>query len=59
MFKKIKYLLKNFDTIKKIVEEHNSIATLVPEKKKGKVSIAGVPEEQREYIEKNFKIERS
>ena len=59
MFKKIKYLLKNFDTIKELVEKNKEIATLVPEKKKGKVSIAGVPEEQREYIEKNFKIERS
>lgn len=57
MFKKLKYLLKNFDTIKKIVEEYNNIATLVPEKK-NKVSIAGVPDEQRKYIEENFKIEK-
>lgn len=55
MFKKIRYLLKNFDTIKKIVEEYNSIATLVPEKK-NKVSIAGVPDEQKKYIEENYKI---
>ena len=57
MFKKIKYLLDNYDTIKEIIESHNKIAKLVPEKKKNKrVSIAGVPEEQKKYIEENFKI---
>jgi hypothetical protein len=56
MFKKIKYLLKNFDTIKAIVEEHEK----APKKNKPKrVSLEGVPEEQRKYIEENFKIERS
>ena len=56
MFKKIKYLLDNYDAIKEIVEEHKA-ADKKPEKKKHKrVSIAGVPEEQKKYIEKNFKI---
>ena len=54
MFKKINYLLKNFDKIKTIIEDYDK---LVQEKaSKKKVSIAGVPDEQKEYIEKNFKI---
>ena len=53
MFKKIKFLLNNFDTIKKIVEEYGK----EPKKKETRrVSIAGVPEEQRKYIEENFEI---
>lgn len=53
MFKKIKYLLRNFDTLKKLIEEHDKLAVKVEKKR---VSIAGVPEEQRKYIEDNFKI---
>lgn len=54
MFKKINYLLKNFDKIKTIIEDYDK---LVQEKaNKKRVSIAGVPDEQREYIEKHFKI---
>lgn len=52
MIKKIKYLLDNFDTIKKIIESYNKEA----KKDKKRVSIAGVPDEQKEYIEQNFKI---
>jgi hypothetical protein len=52
MFKKLKYLLNNFDKIKKIVEDYDNLT----KKEHKKVSIAGVPDEQKEYIEKNFKI---
>ncbi len=52
MIKKIKFLLDNFDTIKKVVEDYNKLA----KKEKRRVSIAGVPDEQKEYIEQNFKI---
>jgi len=56
MFKKLRYLLKNFDTIKQLVEGYNE----KPEKRKPKrVSLEGVPEEQRKFIEENYKIERS
>lgn len=57
MIKKIKYLLDNFETIKKLVEFYKDPAIKFSEKKDHKkVSIAGVPDEQREYIEQNFKI---
>ena len=56
MFKKIKYLLKNFDTIKNIVENYDKLSNVEPEKKNRRVSIAGVPEEQRKFIEENYKI---
>jgi len=52
MIKKIKFLLDNFDTIKKVVEDYNKLT----KKEKRRVSIAGVPDEQKEYIEQNFKI---
>ena len=55
MFKKIKYLLDNFDTIKKIVEDYDKLAKEAT-KKKRRVSISGVPDEQKKYIEENFKI---
>ena len=54
MFKKIKYLLNNFDTIKKIVEDYDNLVKA--SKKKKRVSISGVPDEQKKYIEENFKI---
>ena len=56
MFKKIKYLLKNFDKIKEIVETYQ---TEQLKRKPKRVSLEGVPEEQRKYIEENYKIERS
>ena len=56
MFKKIKYLLDNFDTIKKVVDFYKDPTKKVEEKKHKRVSIAGVPEEQKKYIEDNFKI---
>ena len=56
MFKKIKYLLDNFDTIKKVVDFYKDPAKKFGEKKHKRVSIAGVPEEQKKYIEDNFKI---
>lgn len=54
MFKKISYLLKNFDKIKIIIEDYDKISKEKASKKK--VSIAGVPDEQKKYIEENFKI---
>lgn len=58
MIKKIRFLLKHYDTlVKLIVKAEEPIVTLVEDKsKKKKVSIYGVPEEQKKYIEDNYKL---
>lgn len=53
MFKKIKYLLDNFDKIKEIVENSSKIEQKTTKKR---VSISGVPEEQKKYIQEHYKI---
>lgn len=52
MIKKLKYILDNFDKLKELLEKEEA-----PKKqKKKKVSIEGVPEEQKKYIEENYKL---
>lgn len=55
MFKKLKYILDNFETIKSIVEEKKNPVVKTPTKKR-RVSIQGVPDEQKKFIEDNYKI---
>lgn len=54
MLKKMKYLLDNFDKIKEIIENSSKIEQKTTKKR---VSIAGVPDEQKKYIQEHYKIE--
>lgn len=59
MIKKLMNLIKNYDTIMKIVEEHKEIKVeqVVPKEKGKAYSTFNIPKDQLEYIIKKEKGE--
>lgn len=49
-FRNLKWLIDNVDSIKKLVEK--------PDKSKKKYSLSGVPEYQKDYIQKMYDKEK-